>query len=369
MSGKNVDELVARFSVSQDADELKRLFCQIQTAAVDGDPRALIELGHFYRLGVFVYPDLCTALALYSAAARTDPNGMLQKGACLSADFELEVEARVCLESALADGVAEAGYWLAASLYSSGDGFSVRVVDLQKTALENGVGLSYIWEGRRILVEPESTPEARTAAVKHLLHAAVDLGEPIGFEQLAALILNGEHPDDRLGVVDALDYLEQGARLGSADCLGRIGALYLEGLGETLAPDRDRALPVLHTAAMKGDASSRYSLGFLYMLGKGVAPCPKTAAELFELAAAASGDARAQYATSVCYRNGDGVSPDARIANRWFSLALKGGSLAALEAIKDPERNSKLVDRSLAQEPSFRARMAEPLHAGRSISG
>ena len=87
----------------------------------------------------------------------------------------------------------------------------------------------------------------------------------------------------------------------------------------------------LRLDAQQGDAGAQFSLGGMYLRGKGVPQDYREAAKWFRLAAD-QGDADAQFGLGVMYAGGLGVPQDYVQAHKWLNLA---ASQAAGEKAKD----------------------------------
>lgn len=79
---------------------------------------------------------------------------------------------------------------------------------------------------------------------------------------------------------------------------------------------------------------SQYTLGVMYVDGKGVEKDPSTALQWF-LKAARQNHIEAQFRVGEMYKNGIGVKPDPREAKVWLAKAADGGLSKASRVLKD----------------------------------
>ena len=94
------------------------------------------------------------------------------------------------------------------------------------------------------------------------------------------------------------------------------------------AKNYEQAVPLLRTAAEKGNKKAQYRLGRCYEKGKGVQKDLNMAFSLYTKGAAQN-HAKSQYALGRCYLRGKGVQADKALAKKWFIKAFKnpkGGS-------------------------------------------
>lgn len=94
------------------------------------------------------------------------------------------------------------------------------------------------------------------------------------------------------------------------------------------AKNYEQAVPLLRTAAEKGNKKAQYRLGRCYEKGKGVQKDLNMAFSLYTKGAAQN-HAKSQYALGRCYLRGKGVQADKTLAKKWFIKAFKnpkGGS-------------------------------------------
>ncbi len=81
--------------------------------------------------------------------------------------------------------------------------------------------------------------------------------------------------------------------------------------------------------ALKGDAKSQASLGFLYYSGKG-APLDYSKALLWFSRAAEAGQPTAQFFMGLLYYYGRGVKKDLGLAHAWCDIAVTNGYMDSL---------------------------------------
>lgn len=98
--------------------------------------------------------------------------------------------------------------------------------------------------------------------------------------------------------------------------------------GEGVPQDYDEAVKWYRKAAVHGDATAQYNLGFFYDQGKGVSQDYAEAVEWYRKAAE-QGYAAAQNNLGVCYYAGKGVPQDYDEAVKWYRKAAEQGHAVA----------------------------------------
>ena len=88
------------------------------------------------------------------------------------------------------------------------------------------------------------------------------------------------------------------------------------------------ALPGFRAAAVRGDATAQFYLGFIYQTGRGV-PIDDRMAVFWYEKAAEQGDPAAQTNLGFMYSNGRGVAQDDRMAVFWYAKAAEQGLASA----------------------------------------
>jgi uncharacterized protein len=120
-----------------------------------------------------------------------------------------------------------------------------------------------------------------------------------------------------------------GAEQGLAQAQFSIGVMYMEGKG--VPQDDQQALDWYRKAAEQGLPKAQYNMGYIYNNGKGVPQDFKQAAGWYRKAAD-QGAPKAQNSLGIMYQSGKGVSQDYIQAYKWFSLAAANGIKKATES-------------------------------------
>jgi TPR repeat protein len=155
----------------------------------------------------------------------------------------------------------------------------------------------------------EETPQIREE-MENLLRAAAERDYPDAVYWLTHLCPDGEESDALL--------LKAGL-LGCPEAQRALGACYATG-DWTGGCDTIQAAEWYWRAADRGDAEAQYNLGFMYLLGQGVASNSTEGLRLLRLAAD-QGDAGALHLLADLYENGYyGVPADPSEASRWNEL-------------------------------------------------
>jgi TPR repeat protein len=116
------------------------------------------------------------------------------------------------------------------------------------------------------------------------------------------------------------------AERGTASAQYSLGSIYLSGRG--LPRDYKQAAKWLRKAADHGEADAQSDLGYMYAEGRGVPRDYKEAAKWFRKAAD-KGNVRAQSNLGVMYAVGHGVPQDDREALKWWRKAADQGNARA----------------------------------------
>jgi TPR repeat protein len=176
---------------------------------------------------------------------------------------------------------------------------------------------------------------------------------------LGLILLRG--PARRRHADEGVAWLERAARGGRVEAGTLAGRLLADGAEDLgVAPDPERARPLLEAAAGAGDLRAQYELarlvestdpaGAVHWLetasrgglaraqrelgrrllegGEGIAEDPATAL-MWLREAAKQGDAHAQSRVGWAYDSGTGVDPDAREARRWYERAARRDEVRA----------------------------------------
>jgi len=116
------------------------------------------------------------------------------------------------------------------------------------------------------------------------------------------------------------------AARGTADAQYTLGRIYLSGRG--VPRDDKEAAKWLRKAADHGETGAQSDLGYLYAEGRGVRQDYKEAAKWFRKAAD-KGNVEAQSNLGVMYATGRGVPQDDREALNWWRMAADRGNARA----------------------------------------
>jgi uncharacterized protein len=125
----------------------------------------------------------------------------------------------------------------------------------------------------------------------------------------------------------AADWYEKAAAQGHTKAAYSLGALYMAGRGVAYKNEL-KAIELWRQAAEKGYPQARLDLGMAYLEGKGI---PRDYARALELISAAAiredfqESARARNAVGVIYEFGHGVESDLVMAYAWYNIAASSG--------------------------------------------
>ncbi|KAI9278931.1 hypothetical protein BDA99DRAFT_19372 [Phascolomyces articulosus] len=150
----------------------------------------------------------------------------------------------------------------------------------------------------------------------------------------------GVHQDHK----KAMDYFQQGAQKGNAQCMFMLGVYYSSNqIGKE---DQKKAFKHFQKAAMRGMPEAQYNVGLRFLKGHGVETNAFNAAEFFKMAAL-QGFQLAQANLATMYMQGHGVKQDLAQARHWFEMVVaKGGSIGKEAQKSLDELNGKKSDGS-----------------------
>ena len=179
------------------------------------------------------------------------------------------------------------------------------------------------YDGQKIRANPEENGKREEMGIPLMTLAepygtmehAREAGLPFDAEQAAVI---GKNTDPKVGI----QWLEYAAEQGSVKAYNTLGYYYVVGKG--VPKDSRRAFYWFEKGAQAGDATAQYNMGLCYWDGNGVPADPGKAAIWFRQAAD-KGDASAQNRLAHCYQNGIGVAADPEQAVYWYNQAAKQG--------------------------------------------
>ena len=188
-----------------------------------------------------------------------------------------------------------------------------------KLAADNGDSRAMVYLGFMAY----NAKNYRDAAV--LYRRAAEDNNPEGFNNLAALYLNGQGVDKNLN--EAMKLYAKAAELGLNAAKYNLGSLYLNN------KDYDNAAKWLKAAA-EGDenAAALNDLGYMYEMGLGVNKNYIEAVKYYRKAAA-KGYAVAMFNLGEAYSSGTGVVQDKAQAADWYRKAASKGYKPAQDAL------------------------------------
>ncbi|MFQ5754727.1 MAG: protein kinase [Acidiferrobacterales bacterium] len=135
------------------------------------------------------------------------------------------------------------------------------------------------------------------------------------------------------------------------------------GLNAFERGDSRRALQLLKPLAAQGEARAQTTLGFLYVMGRGVTQDEAEAATWFRKAAA-QGLADAQYNLGTLYESGRGVTRDEAEAARWYGKAAAQGHVYAQAALGNMYASGHGVAKNRAEASKWLSEAAGQGHKG-----
>jgi len=222
-----------------------------------GDVEGMLTLGHFYRYGDAVEPDLREAARWYRKAADAgDADAMFLLGQAYHGGFGVELDAR------------EAAHWYR----KAAEAGIPRAMFAFATFCDNGIGV-------------ERDPGKAMRWYKR----AADLGDPEALNNYGTHLMDGRgvEKNETLGI----EYFRRAARLGHARAIANIGWAYFYGTG--VDNDPVQAARWFKDAANRGASSADRGLGFLYEQGLGGVPRNRADAIRHYRKAAEAGDTQA----------------------------------------------------------------------------
>ena len=180
------------------------------------------------------------------------------------------------------------------------------------------------YDGQKIRANPEENGKREEMGIPLMTLAepygtmehAREAGLPFDAEQAAVI---GKNTDPKVGI----QWLEYAAEQGSVKAYNTLGYYYVVGKG--VPKDSRRAFSWFEKGAEAGDATAQYNLGISYRDGNGVAADPEKMIYWFRQAAD-QGYTDAQYSLGACYWDGDGIPADPEQAFYWFSQAAEQGN-------------------------------------------
>ena len=146
--------------------------------------------------------------------------------------------------------------------------------------------------------------------------AVAETGELWAIHKTATYLLEGLGTEKN--PVQAVQYLEVGARRGDPRCQVRLADCYEQGLG--VPTDYEEMFSWLYRAAHSDDPEAQAKVGCCFLRGQGVARNTATAFKWFERSANA-GYAPGQVYMGNCYLQGAGVGQDLEKSVAWYRLA------------------------------------------------
>ncbi|GMQ90009.1 MAG: hypothetical protein BMS9Abin10_0351 [Gammaproteobacteria bacterium] len=129
------------------------------------------------------------------------------------------------------------------------------------------------------------------------------------------------------------------------------------------AGDYAKALRLLKPLAEQGVAQAQTTLGFLYIMGRGVAQDDAQAASWF-VSAAEQGLADAQYNLATMYESGRGVAQDNAQAASWYGKAAAQGHVYAQAALGGMYASGRGVSKNKTEAAKWLGKAAEQGHKG-----
>ena len=158
-----------------------------------------------------------------------------------------------------------------------------------------------------------------------LYRRAAEDNNPEGFNNLAALYLNGQGVDRNLN--EAMKLYAKAAELGLSIAKYNLGSLYLNN------KDYDNAAKWLKAAAEDDENAAAFNdLGYMYEMGLGVNKNYLEAVKYYRKAAA-KGYAVAMFNLGEAYNSGTGVVQDKAQAADWYRKAAAKGYKPAQDAL------------------------------------
>ena len=308
---RSVSDVFSRMRGSKDwtsIDDSMELEAEISTAAGQGDPEALIAIGHLYERGECI----STAAKWYDRAAKRGNNDALVKLAWFYFDGKGVLRDRAH------------AFELFRCAANQGD-FRAQ---LQLAWMhENGIGIDcnqqIARELNRKLEETTNTDRLRELASIYSRGNGVDRSEK-----------------------KAAQLYRKAAELGDSFAQYILGNSYEQGEG--VAKNYKMAASWYRKAAEQNESSAQYSLAILYLDGKGVSKDVDEAVRWCSKAAKQD-DADALFLLAQLYESGTGVPQDFRKAIEMYAKVQQSGSTlgmvkeaeTALERLRDGNASNK----------------------------
>ena len=169
--------------------------------------------------------------------------------------------------------------------------------------------------------------------------------------RLGSMLIRSGRPEE------AVPFLTDAARNGSADAQKQLGKLYLHGLG--VPADPAQAVRWYEPSALHGDLESILQLAEIF--GAPESPlADQTQAVRWLLRAAELGHFPAQYQLAGRYESGNGTARSMENALLWYRKAAEGGSEAARTWLDEYEKKQQQLRREKELKRIARTRRAAP---------
>lgn len=127
---------------------------------------------------------------------------------------------------------------------------------------------------------------------------------------------------------------------------------YSHGLQLLETGEYKEALKYLGKSAKEGSSQAQYTIGMMYLEGKGMKTNPEDAAYWFRKAAQ-NGHAPSQLQIGNCFAEGIGVQPDQRIAAEWYWRAAEGGNPVAALYVARAYRDGKGMQQDMGRARKY----------------
>jgi TPR repeat protein len=191
--------------------------------------------------------------------------------------------------------------WRRASML--GDGFS-----------QCALGWNFVMYGNSIEVQQEGI---------HWLREAAKQDNKMAIYRLADFLRDGRGVEKNEH--EAVQLLQRGAKLGSAECQASLAVSYL--FGDQVEVDKERAHNLLQLARLQGYSWGTYLLGMTYEHGDGIPKSTEKAMACFK--EVADEEPRAAFRIGCLYLWGDENNTDPAAAAKWFMSAAERGNADA----------------------------------------
>ena len=163
------------------------------------------------------------------------------------------------------------------------------------------------------------------AQAKAYYEAAIRHGHRNAHFNLALMLNNELVPFSDLQ--QSRELMEVVAKQGDIEAQYVLATL-MESTLRDVAPQLDKSIYWLGSAADKGHGKAQFMLGMHYLKGQNVARNPTTAFNLFNKAAQ-KGVAGAQFNLALMHEKGDGTAANLELAVRWYESAARLGNANA----------------------------------------